>query len=113
MQIWECKSCGFEFEGEDGLCEMDPNDFGTTHSVEAYHCAKCGNVKNVFTCISLDSPNPENGHLCRNDNKICENCGIEMQPLKRNILKIFKKYYKCPKCGKKTFRFVKEDECWT
>ena len=113
MQLWKCKSCGFEFEGYDGLYEADPNDFGTSHTVEPYYCAKCGSVKNVSYCISPYPPLPENKDLCRHDSSICETCDTEMQPLTKTKFKIFKIYYKCHNCGKKAFRFIGEDECWT
>lgn len=113
MQLWKCKTCGYEFEGHDGLYEADPNDFGTTHFVEPHHCSKCGNVKNVSRCISPYPPLPENRDLCRNDSLVCENCGTEMQSMKKTKFKIFKKHYKCPNCGKKALRFIEEEECWT
>ena len=113
MQTWQCKSCGYEFEGYDGFHESDPNDIGTTHFVEPYHCKKCGNVKNVSRCASPYEPKPGNEELCQYDSSVCENCGVEMQTLEKTRFKFFKRYYKCPNCGKKTFRFVEEDECWT
>ena len=113
-ELWKCKNCGFEFYAQEGCYEADPNDFGTTHVISAYHCYKCGNIKNVATCASFEKPLPGNENLCRHDSDKCENCGTQMHFLEKTKFKFFKRYYKCPQCGKRTLRFIKIcDEIWT
>ena len=46
-EIWKCHSCGYKFVGESGLYEVDPNDFGTTHSISPYYCPKCHVIENL------------------------------------------------------------------
>ena len=114
-EIWKCRSCGFTFEAEDGLYEADPCDFGTTHSVSPYTCPLCGNVKNVSSCCSIDAPKPENEDLCSNDSDICERCNIKMVPLDKGKfyrIPFLSKKYKCPKCYRKSFKFLKSDGSW-
>ena len=104
---WECELCKFEFLGERGMYEADPNDFGTTHIVSPYYCPKCHSVKNVANWASIDSPQKENEEFIRNDSDICEHCGTKMQILDKEM------EYICPKCGKGKLKFIDEDECWT
>lgn len=112
-QLWQC-SCGFKFVERDGLYEADPNDFGTTHSISGYHCPKCGAVKNVACNCSLEQPKEENKRLCVNESDICDNCGTQMDIMNKPRLKFLQKGLLCPKCKKKTLKFVKKiDEIWT
>ncbi len=112
-ELWQCKSCGFEFSAMSGLYEADPNDFGTTHSIDPYYCPNCHSVENVAYCVSLDKPQEGNEHLILHDKDICEHCGTKMERLEKVKYKFFKRKYICPECGKKQFRFIEESECWT
>ena len=106
-EIWQCENCGFEFVGISGLFEADPNDFGTTHHISPHHCPKCGNLKNLSSCIGFvfESPQEGNKKLCRHDTDTCDICGTKMQDLKKPETKIFQKSYLCPKCKKKKLKF--------
>ena len=108
IEKWKCKSCKFEFAGNNGLYEAVPSDFGTTHHIAPYYCPKCNFVKNVVNCVSPDKPRPWNEKWIVHDSRTCEHCGTEMQFLDKKIK------YNCPKCGKKEFEFIKnESEIWT
>ena len=113
-EIWKCNSCGYEFVGESGLYEADPNDMDTTHAVDPYYCPKCHIVKNLVFSMSPNLPNEDNMHLIRNDSTTCEKCKTEMKELKRPKVTFLQIPHICPKCGKRNFVFVKiGDEIWT
>ena len=112
-EFWKCKNCGYEITLMHGLYEADPGDFGTTHHVVPYYCPKCNAVKDVSRCISIDEPEPQNKRLILNESDICEHCGTKMKFLEKNLFLFFRKKYKCPKCGKKHFRFISQLECMT
>ena len=113
-EIWKCHSCGYEFVGDSGIYEADPNDFGTTHVIKPYYCPKCHVIKNLSTHLSIKKPQFGNEHLIHNDSKMCEKCKIEMKILEKPKFAFLQIPRICPKCGRRSFLFVKiGSEIWT
>ena len=96
--LFKCK-CGYQIELKEGSYSCVLKDGESVECASFIsHCAKCGNIKESFDDT---------------DNK-CDCCGGKMKPIIPVISILFPKILdylsplKCPKCGKKYLKLLKE-----
>lgn len=93
FQIYECKDCGYVFEGLSGIQGFERK---TMRHISPCICNSCGNMKNVV-----------HGYSVSKDAFICEKCNSQVEFMDKKVV------YECPKCHKKSLKCVDEDSVYS